>query len=66
MRDIQAKLGQTKSLELDSLSRDASGSAVNESAVLVDNINDGDQLAGICAKVNYGDAANLNEVLGWL
>lgn len=66
MRDVQAELCQAESLELNGLSRHAARSSVNEGAVLVNHIDDGDQLTGVGAKVNKGDAANFNEVLGWL
>lgn len=66
MRDVQAELCQAESLELDGLSSHTTRSSVHEGAVLIDNIDDGDQLTGVGAKVNKGDAANFNEVLGWL
>mmetsp|Transcript_17453 Transcript_17453/g.40866 ORF Transcript_17453/g.40866 Transcript_17453/m.40866 type:complete len:212 (+) Transcript_17453:511-1146(+) len=63
--DLDDEVGQGQALEGDDLARDSSelGRPINKSAALVDNVDDGAELALVGAIVDKGDAADLNKAL---
>lgn len=61
--DLDSQVSQGDACKGDDLSQDASGGSLNEASVLIDNVNDGRQLALFRTVVNEDHTANFHVTL---